>query len=252
MACASCSRSGPTTSTTGPSTLSELLDAGDSVVALIEHGGKIKGTNVPVHQPMGIVYSNFRQGQSGRRTSSRHGRKPSKPPGFGSRRCRRRTSSWSGRPLRPSPPTRISHSWQKTSRSTPIRPASPRQSRFAVATSSDAFSPRSTRAGRGAQLSEIREIFPVGDRVWPGPTGEAGAGQRYRPPLQPDRHIHRPRRTDHQDRVLLRPRAGPRSRRAVGVAGLGPARRRLPAAFLGQLLDPCVDLGCRLLQPLHL
>jgi ketosteroid isomerase-like protein len=45
--------------------LSELRDAGDSVVALIEHGGKIKGTNVPVHQPMGIVYSNFRQGQIG-------------------------------------------------------------------------------------------------------------------------------------------------------------------------------------------
>ena len=45
--------------------LSELLDAGDSVVALIEHGGTIKGTDVPVHQPMGIVYSNFRQGQFG-------------------------------------------------------------------------------------------------------------------------------------------------------------------------------------------
>ena len=51
---------------------------------------------------------------------------------------------------------------------------------------------------------------------------------------------------------LSQSRRRPRSRRAVGVAGLGPARRRLPAAFLGQLLDPCVDLGCRLLQPLHL
>jgi ketosteroid isomerase-like protein len=44
----------------------ELRDAGDSVVALIEHGGKIKGTDVPIHQPMGNVYSDFRQGQVGR------------------------------------------------------------------------------------------------------------------------------------------------------------------------------------------
>jgi ketosteroid isomerase-like protein len=40
----------------------ELRDAGDSVVALIEHGGKIKGTDVPIRQPMGIVYSDFREG----------------------------------------------------------------------------------------------------------------------------------------------------------------------------------------------
>ena len=40
----------------------ELRDAGDSVVALIEHGGKLKGTNTPVRQPMGIVYSDFREG----------------------------------------------------------------------------------------------------------------------------------------------------------------------------------------------
>ena len=43
--------------------LVELREAGDSVVALIEHGGKIKGTDVPVHQPMGIVYSDFREGE---------------------------------------------------------------------------------------------------------------------------------------------------------------------------------------------
>ena len=141
-------------------------------------------------------------------------------------------------------PTRISNSWRKTSRSTPIRPASPRQRRFAVARSSDAFSPRSTRAGRGALVCRRSgKSSPWATGSWLGPLGRQGAGQRYRPPLQPDRYLHRPRWTDHQDRVLLRPRAGPRSRRAVGVAGLGPARRRLPAAFLGQLLDPCVDPG---------
>jgi ketosteroid isomerase-like protein len=44
----------------------ELHDAGDSVVALIEHGGKIKGTDDPIKQPMGTVYSDFRQGQIGK------------------------------------------------------------------------------------------------------------------------------------------------------------------------------------------
>ena len=43
----------------------ELRDAGDRVVALIEHGGKIKGTDTPLHQPMGIIYSDFRGGQIG-------------------------------------------------------------------------------------------------------------------------------------------------------------------------------------------
>jgi ketosteroid isomerase-like protein len=43
-----------------------LRDAGSSVVALIEHGGKIKGTDDPVKQPMGNVYSDFRQGQIGK------------------------------------------------------------------------------------------------------------------------------------------------------------------------------------------
>jgi ketosteroid isomerase-like protein len=41
----------------------ELRDAGDAVVALIEHGGKIKGTNVPIRQQMGVVASDFRHGQ---------------------------------------------------------------------------------------------------------------------------------------------------------------------------------------------
>jgi ketosteroid isomerase-like protein len=41
--------------------LVEVRDAGDSVVALAEHGGKIKGTDTPLRQPMGIVLSDFRQ-----------------------------------------------------------------------------------------------------------------------------------------------------------------------------------------------
>jgi ketosteroid isomerase-like protein len=45
--------------------LVELRDAGDSVVALIEHEGKIKGTDTPLRQPMGIVSSDFRRGQIG-------------------------------------------------------------------------------------------------------------------------------------------------------------------------------------------
>jgi ketosteroid isomerase-like protein len=44
----------------------ELRDAGGSVVALIEHGGKIKGTDDPIKQPMGNVCSDFRQGKIGK------------------------------------------------------------------------------------------------------------------------------------------------------------------------------------------
>lgn len=46
--------------------LIELHDAGDSVVALIEHGGMIKGTDTPIRQPMGVVFSDFRHGKAGR------------------------------------------------------------------------------------------------------------------------------------------------------------------------------------------
>ena len=46
--------------------LVELRDAGDAVVALIEHGGRIKGTDTPLRQPMGIVYSDFRGEQIGK------------------------------------------------------------------------------------------------------------------------------------------------------------------------------------------
>ena len=40
----------------------EVRDAGDAVVALIEHGGKIKGTDSTLRQPMGMVISDFREG----------------------------------------------------------------------------------------------------------------------------------------------------------------------------------------------
>ena len=43
----------------------EFRDAGDSVVALIEHGGKIKGTDTQLRQPMGLVYTDFRHGKIG-------------------------------------------------------------------------------------------------------------------------------------------------------------------------------------------
>ena len=98
----------------------------------------------------------------------------------------------------------------------------------------------------------LEELIDVGDGRFIACTSMVGEGASralhavLRRPAPPARRPHR------RSRLLPRPRPSPRSRRAVGVAGLGPARRRLPAAFLGQLLDPCVDLGCRLLQPLHL
>ena len=46
--------------------LIEVRDAGDSVVALVEHGGTIQGTDTPIRQPMGVVFSDFRHGKTGR------------------------------------------------------------------------------------------------------------------------------------------------------------------------------------------
>ncbi len=45
--------------------LINIRDAGDSVVALVDHGGKIKGTDTPIRQPMGVVFSDFRHGKAG-------------------------------------------------------------------------------------------------------------------------------------------------------------------------------------------
>ena len=41
----------------------DVRDAGDRVVALIEHGGRLKGSGAPISQPMGIVYSAIRDGR---------------------------------------------------------------------------------------------------------------------------------------------------------------------------------------------
>jgi ketosteroid isomerase-like protein len=43
----------------------ELRDLGDRVVALTIQSGKIKGTGSPVRQPVGVVYSGFRDGMVG-------------------------------------------------------------------------------------------------------------------------------------------------------------------------------------------
>jgi len=43
----------------------ELRDCGDSVVMLGETVGRIKGSGVPIRQPLGAVYSDFRDGQIG-------------------------------------------------------------------------------------------------------------------------------------------------------------------------------------------
>lgn len=45
--------------------LHELRDAGDRVVALIWQSGRIKGSEEPVRQAIGAVYSVFRDGQIG-------------------------------------------------------------------------------------------------------------------------------------------------------------------------------------------
>ena len=44
----------------------EIRDLGDTVVLLGEISGVIKGTNVPIRQPMGKVASDFRGGRIGR------------------------------------------------------------------------------------------------------------------------------------------------------------------------------------------
>jgi ketosteroid isomerase-like protein len=43
----------------------ELRDAGANVVMLGETVGRIKGSGVPIRQPLGAVYSDFRDGQIG-------------------------------------------------------------------------------------------------------------------------------------------------------------------------------------------
>ncbi len=44
----------------------EFREAGDSVLVLGETAGRIKGSGVPIRQPLGVVYSDFRDGMIGR------------------------------------------------------------------------------------------------------------------------------------------------------------------------------------------
>jgi ketosteroid isomerase-like protein len=41
--------------------IERLIDAGDQVVALVHHRCRIKGTGVPIAQPLGAVFADFRQ-----------------------------------------------------------------------------------------------------------------------------------------------------------------------------------------------
>ena len=41
-------------------------EVGDSVLVLGETAGKIKGSGVPIRQPLGVVYSDFRDGMIGK------------------------------------------------------------------------------------------------------------------------------------------------------------------------------------------
>jgi ketosteroid isomerase-like protein len=43
----------------------DVRDAGDRVVALVEHGGKLKESGAPISQPMGIVYGAIRDRRIG-------------------------------------------------------------------------------------------------------------------------------------------------------------------------------------------
>jgi ketosteroid isomerase-like protein len=43
----------------------EIRDAGDKVVGLAETVGRIKGSGLPIRQPLGVVYWDFRNGKIG-------------------------------------------------------------------------------------------------------------------------------------------------------------------------------------------
>jgi hypothetical protein len=43
----------------------EFREVGDRVVFLGETAGRIKGSGVPIRQPLGVVYSDFRDGRIG-------------------------------------------------------------------------------------------------------------------------------------------------------------------------------------------
>jgi ketosteroid isomerase-like protein len=43
----------------------KLIDAGDAVVALVTHKGRIRGTGIPISQPVGAVFTSFADGMVG-------------------------------------------------------------------------------------------------------------------------------------------------------------------------------------------
>jgi ketosteroid isomerase-like protein len=72
-------------------TVEELIDAGDRVLLTAHHLGRGRASGVEVDTRLYSVYT-LRDGKVVRaRTSTRRVSRPSKLPGFRSRRCRRRT-----------------------------------------------------------------------------------------------------------------------------------------------------------------
>ena len=70
----------------------ELIDAGgDQVIAMLHASGRAKLSGVETDVTYAVVYT-IRDGKVARGREYMSGPKPSKPPGCGSRRCRRRTS----------------------------------------------------------------------------------------------------------------------------------------------------------------
>ena len=138
--------------------------------------------------------------------------------------CRRDTAramsqenvSWSGRALRLTAPVTASCVLPKTW-ICPDMSRFPTLSRFAVARISGASSPKPTRDGKAARVQCSAKSSPWATRSWSAATGEAEAEPVGSTCAQPDCRLHRPRRADRQDRVLLRTRAGPRSPGPIGV-----------------------------------
>ena len=58
----------------------ELREVGDSVLMLGETVGRIKGSAVPIRQPLGAVFPTFATARSARAVTSLPGTKPLKPP----------------------------------------------------------------------------------------------------------------------------------------------------------------------------
>jgi hypothetical protein len=73
--------------------LEELIDAGDKVVAAVRGLGRMKGSDSKVDIHYALVLS-FRDGKISKGPNTSAARRPSKPPGCRSRRCRRTWRSY--------------------------------------------------------------------------------------------------------------------------------------------------------------